>query len=400
MADQHSVTGDTPVPVLVHQGVHLSSAFDPVREAAVQASVVENDANEVWVYGVGSGHLADQLLQRPALKSLYLVFFNHQLLAESLAVYSHDWIEDPRVRLVFAGHLKQISRPRAVIYAELMLAEPDAVSLRDRVVMALDNRLVSMRLDKRQAQYDRPNILQNLPMALNDPGVDQFFDQHKGGVITVIAGGPSATAFLSNPEPSDCLIVVSTALRAVLQAGLQPDIVVALDGHPGMVGHFEGVAHLPALHRSTLVYAPAIPPAMLALWLGPRSVFRLDTPLYQGVSECKALTALFCSGTVTHSAIDLAVQMGAREVRLVGADFGFPDGYTHVEHASKRRKANGQVEIENGHGDLIESKPALVAYLRDLESYIALYPKVRFVSMSPEGARIDGAIQFNGGGSE
>lgn len=390
-ADRRTVVGDTPYTVLVHEGLHISSAFDPVREAELQASRVPQESGSVWIYGVGAGYLANMLLARPQIQTLDLVFFNYDLLAESLATYEHEWIDDPRVSLHFAGDLKRIEWPFAAVYTELSLAEIAGMPLRDRVQTELNAEVRRRVLKRRCSDNEQTNLQQNRVFAASDPDVSELFETRSGRCITVVAGGPSVDSFLENPVASDCLIAVSTVLAALLKADMAPDIVVVLDGHNEMIKHFDcSVSYRDQLADTELVYPPTINTSIIESWPGKRMIFYLDRPLFREL-ECEfPHSALFCSGTVTHSAVDLAVRMGAAEVRLVGTDFGFPGGFSHASNTTQRRQLSGFTQVENGEGGLIDSTPALVGYLRDLEDYIECHPEVDFVSMSDQGAAIAG----------
>ncbi len=394
MALDYDVTGDTPAPVLVYQSKHMSSAIDPRTEASVQASVIPVECKEAWVYGVGSGLVIEQLLQRPIIECLNVVVFNRQLLAKSLAVYEHTWLSDQRVNIFYAGDLSLPGKPFAAVYPELQLAEVAAHPLRDRVMTELDHRLRSQNLARRQMAYDQPNLKKNEIFIRQDDDIRKFEGAYKGGCVTVIAGGPTSSEFLAQPVASDCLVVVSTALKAVLLAGLRPDFVIAIDSHPDMISHFDSVVDHSLLQNTTLLYAPTVTPSILSAWSGPRAVFYLESPLFDHLVKEIPHTKLFCSGTVTHSAVAFTALLGASEVRLAGVDFGFPGGITHGENMNGHLIKDSQAEVVNGRGEMIASTPALIGYLRDLEQYIKQFPNICFLNMSARGAKIHGVDFF------
>ncbi len=388
---QKAVTVDTPHPVIVHGGLHVSSAFDPASEARLQASRVSDSACEAWIYGIGCGRLAETLLARPALQRLHLVSFNLRLLVESLDTHEHTWLDDPRATLHCAAEFDYPRAPFAAILAELQLAEPAGAPLRDRVRLELEEPARIAALRTRQANYDRPNIESNRARLAATLDIGAHFDTARGGTIAVIAGGPSARDFLRAPHPADRVISVSTSLLPALKAGVVPDFVVALDGHPALAQHFSGLDPFhQALAETTLAWAPSVDPAIMDGWPGRQAAFCPDTPLFSELIGGTDRSKLFCSGTVTHCAVDLAVRLGAARVLLVGADFGFADGHTHVEDAVFRQEARATTTVPNGNGVPIPSTPALVGYLRDLETYLRSHPEVSFVSMSTEGAHIAG----------
>ncbi|KGK40877.1 hypothetical protein LH51_18940 [Nitrincola sp. A-D6] len=325
-----------------------------------------------------------------ALKKINLVFFNHRLFMESLKEYPNSWIDDKRVNLFFAGELKYPSKPFLNVYAELILAEKGAHPLRDRVIMELDESLKKKRLEDRKLNYDIKNIVENDEYIKIDKSVSEYFNQYKDKTITVIAGGETIQSYIDNPIKSDCLIAVSTAVNPLIKGGIVPEFVIAIDGHDNMVDHFKVISNKDILKDSIFVYSPTIPHKMLQSWPGLRCIFKTNDSVFNRVQSTLKLKKLYCSGTVTHCAVDLAVKLGAKEVRLVGADFGYPSGYTHAENSAARKKANFKTRVTNYNGQEIMSRPALIAFMRDLEIYISLNKNVVFRSFSKESAKIDG----------
>ena len=390
LAENSTVTGDTPHKVLVYGGCHISSAFDPESEAEVQASVLDGSEEVIWVYGIGSGFLIENMLKQSWIKKINLVFFNHRLFVESLKEYPNRWVDDKRVELFFAGELKYPSKPFLNVYAELIVAEKKAYPLRDRVVMELDEGLKKKRLEDRKLKFDIKNIVENDEYIKNDKSVSEYFNQYQGKVVTVVAGGETLQSYIDNPVESDCLIAVSTAVNPLIKGGIVPQFVIAIDGHDNMVDHFDIISNKDLLKSSVFVYSPTVPKKMLHSWPGLRCIFKTDDSVFNGVQSVLKLKKLYCSGTVTHCAVDLAVKLGAKEVRLVGADFGYPSGYTHAENSAARKKADFKTRVTNYDGQEIMSRPALIAFMRDLEVYISLNKSVEFRSFSKESAKIDG----------
>lgn len=110
---------------------------------------------------------------------------------------------------------------------------------------------------------------------------------------------------------------------------------------------------------------------------------------------------LFCSGTVTHAAIDLGVKMGTREMTLFGVDFCFPRQHSHVDGASMRQEVprqrtvsspvGGSTWVLNGHGERVPTETNMVGYLRDLEAFVSAHPDITFLKAGRDGATLQGA---------
>jgi hypothetical protein len=187
------------------------------------------------------------------------------------------------------------------------------------------------------------------------------------------------------------LVAVSTALAPLEARGIVPDVVVMVDTHPLLIEHLRALQHPERLARVPLVYAADLDADVLAAWPGPRLAAHLALPGYADAKKARGV--LFCSGTVAHTAVDLAVKMGASTVRLAGLDFAYPRGATHARGAAfAGRRERGSVSVTSVVGELVSTDVNLLGYLRELERYVAAHPSVRFVNGSAAGARIQGTL--------
>lgn len=382
----------TPETTLVCQGVHLTSCVDRRAEAELQAAEIPLDAAKATVYGLALGDLPRVLLERNALRELDVVLLNPGLFAAQSRCASLDFLEDARVRLLLGREQTRLARPFAVAPACLRLAEDAALGLRDRVQQELTLRFQQQGMDElNESLGTAPEVLEFLE---RDEDVTSLYGSHANGKAVVVGGGPSlegALAHVRRVRGEVRLIAVTTALRVLSRASLLPDLAVAVDRRPELGAHFDDLELTPFRH-TPLVYLAGVHPRVLERWTGPRvAAFRAggrDASEYRGASK----GGLFCAGTVTHAAVDLAVRLGAREVTLVGADFCFASGKAHAGAAPlKASRAGAGPSALNGHGERVPSTLALLGYLRDLEAYIAATPQVRFFKWGREGAELRGA---------
>jgi hypothetical protein len=168
-----------------------------------------------------------------------------------------------------------------------------------------------------------------------------------------------------------------------------------VDHQAVIVEHLARVRDPSTLSGVPLVYAVDVAPDLPARWPGPRLACRLDLPGYDEATTGWTCASLFCSGTVTHTAVDLAVRMGAEDVVLLGADFGFPGGRAHAtEWSWTPDVATRRLTTDGVDGAPLPTDPNLLGYRFDLERYIAERPSIRFWNASRIGARIAGARSY------
>ena len=385
---------DAPALTLRVNEIQLTGARDRIAEASEQANLIPEDSKAAWVYGLGLGDLARELLSRPLLEQLTVTLFNSGIARLAMErVDFCDWLRDARVDLVLACEQTELQAPFAALPGELILTDDESARFRDLVQYELASPWVAARMEDRRELF--ANAIQgNLANIVRDGDVEELFDSAPGETIFVAAAGPSLEdSYELLRKRSGPLICVGAAMRPLLGAELRPEIVVSIDSHPdGMLKHF--TADLSKLRESALVYFPVTPPNVLALWQGRRLVAYGTHPRWSSLDADVPKAKLWGAGTVTHVAVALAVRMGARRVVLLGCDFGFAGGRTHARGNAYSREINQPAGVgtwvHDVNGNRLPTLPNLCGYLRDLERFIALHPEVEFVNASRSGALIAG----------
>ncbi|WP_455203701.1 motility associated factor glycosyltransferase family protein [Kaarinaea lacus] len=390
-----SFSEDTPQTTIIINGIHVCSAYDAEKEARLQCRHISEDAAEIWLYGIGTDDVIVELLNRSHLKRLNIVLISPGCFRECLRYFDQRrWLTDSRVHMLLPQDQRNINKPYAVMPACLRLIDDSAVKLRDLIVADINAGFSSQRIIEDEAKHKHIEL--NFESIKNDFDVRTLFAKNQGQTIYVAGAGPSLASQFDTlrQTPSDVLICVDAALKPLLDAGIEPSYVVSIDAHETIIadlldcnlGHPESVA---------LVYFPTVHPNTLTVWQGPRYVAYSPSPLFAEVSKQLSRGTLFSSGSVIHPAIDLAVKMGAEEIKLCGVDFSYPRQQSHVSGAvtfEKMDVSSKQYWVFDGHGNKVTSDPNFLAYLRDLEMYINTQPTVRFINLSREGARIEGTV--------
>jgi hypothetical protein len=390
------ITDRTPERTLFIDGIHLTSSYNRLGEARLQARVIPCQSETATVYGFALGDLQRVLLERPAIVQLDVVVLSTSATHESLARFEHaDWLADPRVTLIHGGETDTVRKPFALAPATLRLADRCTERLRDQIVLEVSAPFQKRHFAREEAWLDEC-LQRNADLRADDGDVRELFGSQPGGTALVIAGGPTLGRFfgwIRANRRDKTVVCVSTALKPLLGAGVVPDVVVVVDASPKVLDHFTGID--PGLIDQTpLVYLADMYDEVLRAWPGPRLVTYFRRSRYRELLEADPKGSLHCSGTVTHAAVDLAVQMGCSRVILFGADFCHAEGKSHVDGAAHPHRVPDSpsvLRVVNGLGQRIPTATCLLGYLRDLESYIARRPSVEFIKAGRQGAPIQGA---------
>lgn len=375
------------------RGLQLTSAYDRLAEAHLQAERIPDGAREATVYGLGLGDLVRDVLARPGLAALRLVLFDPGVVKLGLALGGDaDWLDDPRLELSWARDESRIREPFAAVPPALQLAEDAALSLRDAVGAKLQEGFAAARWKEREIALAE-HIAANEGLVAGDGDVGSVFGRAAGGHVLVAGPGPTLATHMTKlaalREGAE-LVVISTALAPVIEAGLTPDFVVMIDSH-SIVPFTQEQA--PRLAEVPLVYVPEVQPATLAAWPGPRLAAYLARPRYRELAKRHTRAELWTEGTVAHSAIDLAVKLGASRITLFGLDFSYPGGASHSlgtpDYTEQHGGDLGRTVVD-GRGNRTASDPNLISYLRDLEVFVARHPNVIFERIGREAAEVEG----------
>lgn len=375
-------------------GIQLTSRHDRIDEARIQAASLPADKPQLHVYGTGLGDLPVVLLERQNLERLYVHILNGALFALVLQLLDQrQWLEDPRVELLYAGDLPDICTPFFALPAEMLLADDFNAKSRDRLVNE-----VHLSFNNRDFDPQSPVIQQRLqeclPVLLADDDVAQLFGSCAGRDIYVIGTGPTLEqhfeqlAAIRQRAERPLFICVDTAYRPLREHGIVPDLVVSIDQRISS-------RHLPFEESDgiALVYLPMSDPAVLKAWRGKRYGGYSASPIYAALREQHPRAQLHVGGSVIHPAVDLAVKMGAARITLFGADFAFPMNKTHAGWSDGDLGppvSQARHWVRDGHGERVSTQLNFRGYLCVLERYIAAHPQVAFFNSSRAGALIAG----------
>ena len=175
----------------------------------------------------------------------------------------------------------------------------------------------------RNARVTFKNIVCNLPTYLRQPGVEVLRDRARGFPAILVAAGPSLARNLDQLaawRDRAVIIAVQTVFKTLLERGLPPHFVTALDFHEMSAEFFRGVAdtggtilvaepkvtwHVPDAYRGRVhLLASTFVPDLLRSSTPQRDTLRSGT-------------------TVSHLSFYLAEHLGCDPIILLGQDLAF-----------------------------------------------------------------------------
>ncbi len=384
-------------------GVQLSSAYDPVEEALAYRSTTSGNTYHIWGFGIGS--VPEIFLTDKNLQKIHLYIYNLDVIKLVLTLVAKPWLADKRIELCYVhkdmpnlGNAlsKLFVADSFVINADLSLAKRPGTGL-DWLTHRIENRLVATTVnqshssDKNKAklkEIDKENysLLKKLPV------LDHLVENNKFEHVLCIGSGPSLDRHIEqvkellNSPNRPLIIAPSTALKALVKYDVQPDIVTIADINVNPL-------YIPyeKLNNTILVGNSRIKKEIFERWEGKQYYMHMIDDTFDDINQkLPSKYRLNTMGSVIHPIMHMAVLFGAKTIRLVGCDCGFPD---EIQHASSNDnyQIDMDVYIENGHGQLIKSSPIYRMFCSGIENIISQCKHIDFINMSRIGAKIIGA---------
>lgn len=337
-------------------GRRLASARAPLEEAARLAGRVDAaECGVVVVLGFGLGHHVRAIAERIGRTGVVLVYEPDAGLlravleridsSDMLGACNVGVLTDPDDAAAISDALRGAE---AVVSVGVKVIEhaPSGPRLGEgarrfseaftRTIRAIRTNVVTTLM---QTETSLRNGLMNLDWYASVPGVGDLAGCAAGRAAVVVSAGPSLhrnIELLARPGVRERVVIIAaqTVLRPLLERGIRPHFVTALDYHEISRRFYEGL-RASDVEGVTLVVEPKANPAILEAFPGaircPHDA-TLSRALGNGFAHDGC--CLEPGATVAHMAYTLARHLGCDPVILVGQDLAFTDGQYYSPRAA------------------------------------------------------------------
>lgn len=245
------------------------------------------------------------------------------------------------------------------------------------------------------------NYLANMYEFFNNYTIDGLYDcfeeidKEKRPAI-VVSAGPSLDKNineLKKAKDKAFMIVVDTALKAVLRAGIVPDLTITIDPHkPLILFEDERIRELP------MIFCIMSNKQVMDSQKGKKIFFGDSESYIQAIFNKydKKLSTLETGGSVACNAFSTAVFLGFKNIILVGQDLAYPNGKEHTKDAydneaeNKLKDGKRYFEVEDIYGGKVLTEENMDAYRLWFETQIVRYPHLHVIDATEGGAKIRG----------
>jgi len=372
----------------------------------------------VLLFGMGLGYFLEELLEIPEVTCVYVIEPSIKVFNQIVRVRDvRPLLSNSKIKMLAVGSdelfIHEVTNQISAYLssANLMItATPIYRKMFDIVFGEFSKKMKESLIDQIanfhtiQTFQDQwlSNVLNNLPFTLLYPSVAELNNVWEGISAIVVGSGPSLQKdihFLKQLTKKCLIIAAGSSIQALQYHGIQPHLLVSIDGGEANVRVFENID----TSSVPLLFITQIHHEILNQYKGEMlfSIFGNDLISDYFLSDTP-IPHFLNTSTVTGTAIQVARYLGAKEIILMGQDLSYPDnqyysqGINHISAESrnstlKQAEANKLV-VPNVDGGFNPTTQKMLVTLEDMELLIKLVglDGVKFVNSSRGGAEIKG----------
>ncbi|UOF91406.1 DUF115 domain-containing protein [Fodinisporobacter ferrooxydans] len=390
------------------QTIYLHSRYEPEREALLLIrdwKVPDNGV--VVVYGLGCGYHLQALLQKLHPTQKMIVFECNRDLVHSVTKKGllSPLLEDERFELHVYSEMEDFLS-NFVQYLELaeegkgaFFIHPSSVKIIPKQMEQVKELLEEYRIRIHTIEKKRALLENNRKMVadvlLENPNIGIAKDKFLHMPAILVAAGPSlnhSVRLLSQLKGRALIVCVGTALTPLLQNGVDPDLIVVIEGDEAVLGQFPDkecdiplIAFPTACPKLTLHYKGPV------IWAYPEG----DDELVS-LADRYGFPVISSGGSVATAALSILDLMGCNPIVLVGQDLAYINGRSHaqgtIHSAANEITSQYGLFAEAVGGGLIQTSRSWNIFRRWIERFIRNHKDIHFYNAS-HGARIAGAVE-------
>ena len=378
------------------QSFYLHSSVNPEREASLLADSLKQ-TEEYMVFGMELGYHVLELLNRYQSARVHVFESNIYLL--HMAFTYIDWttyIANGRIRVVYNDDLKQLVSEISGRFAEMKNAEllvhyPAIKMIEDvQIRQLLEDFFVTTSSMREQGSLLDSNF--EVISKLNLPECGELKDIFKDKAVVIVGAGPSVDSQLDRLRKyRDKITVFATGhiIRRLVNEGIIPDAVIITDPQPLMYKQIDGVN----LKGIPMILLSTASSSVIDYYNG--SIYVAYQSGYE-LAEIKAkeigATLFETGGSVTTTALDIALRFGASKIIFVGVDLAYTGGYSHASGEGRKvGNIDGLRQVRSNTGGMVYTSKNLDIYRKWIERRIEGVMDTKFYNTG-EGAVIKGTV--------
>ena len=388
-------------------GYYLHSKFNPLLEAEKLVKDIYKPHHLHIIFGYGMGYIIEALSKKRKFNEPIIIIdplLDKGLLAKenidnqyNTHYVSVEKTEDIRGKISnLAGMTNKIHFFISPNYKKIFLTESHKIA---QLVNDVQKReMINVSTTMRFALDWQINYAMNLRNINNDMSLNKLFKIYDCPIV-VAASGPSLSkqlSLLKEYRKRIILICAGSTINSLLNAGIQPDYVVSIDGGINNFQHFENIK----LDYSELIYSPLLHYKVRNQFTSTCYAFvpyvrpALNNILKKKMK--KELPIIIGGGSVAHYALSIAKYMTSGPICMIGQDLAYTNDQTHSS-GNKNNKTienNNLVLVDGYFDEKVKTDITFKSMIQTFEEMNNFHPHETFIFNCTEGgAKISGYLQ-------
>jgi len=399
----------------------LYSKYDPVYEAqrwCEALEYVEDNEDDIILFGLGLTYHLSILIERFPNKKFIIfepevgLFMQMIKIVDVSALLNH-----PNIKHIAVGKddstiekfLVFVKKYCTFQYRYVRIPVYDKLTLDTEKVLLEKIRKIDLEKKALQGFHNTfgkimyKNSLRNIPMLLKMPVLKTMEQRFPGSTAVIVGGGPSLQhdiECIKENIDNWLIIAAGSSVQSLRHYGIRPHLIVSMDPGEFNANIFRAndYADIPMLvmpqihheilniHKKNNIYAYYDNDPMINYLVSYQDQNYVLKPTY----------------SVTGTAIQAAIYMGANRVIFTGQDLSYPnkqqyaEGTKHITEAMKMNKEKELLyEVLNVYGENNPTSFSMLQTLKDIEQLITEFQTITFINASKSGAKIEGTTFEN-----
>ena len=391
---------------------YLHSKYYPMKEAKKQIENLKvKKQQQIFALGFGLGYHLKELAKRNKYDKVFIIEPYMSLFYTALKyVDLSDLLKSKNIIYLTGGDISSLFDVIRSYYslslekdikfleqkAEVNLFNDEYKEIYNKIKEGINFKKTTLATNIHSAKKWKRNMIYNIPYIIKKPKVDDFFNSFKDIPAICVAAGPSLDKNidqLKRVKNNALVMCVGTSLKPLLERGIEPDIVVSVDGNLANYKHFEDIKNIP----NSYLFAELANHYKIQEKWNDKQVFLTMKRNFSGwVEEIKGeYTSINTGGTVAHTMVDLSYKFGADPIVLMGQDLAFSENRTHARgttYEDNKRSEENLIEVDGINGEKVLTNKVYLSMLSYFNNYFAKRPDRTYIDATEGGAKIDNTL--------
>lgn len=374
---------------------YIHSKFNPVKESErfiARYKYIQSKKNIV-VYGLGLGYHIETIIKINDTAKIYIFEANDEIIEVCKKIKPHLF-KNKNIKIIkYNGEFYNLFKNYLDTCEEFIVHKPSLHTIKDinyKLYNVINNYVIAYESTNELKEQLIQNYNENLKVDYSNiiDLLNKFKSKNKNKKFVITAAGPSLDyelKFLKSSRDSFVIVTVGTALNALMNNNICPDVIVIIDGKIGVANQLKGFENL----QIPLCFLSTASRWAVKNYRGPKYMFFN--------SEDEDEIFIETGKTVAVAAMSIAIHCGAKEIVMLGQDLAYLDGKSHTNTYEGIYGLKDDPIINKNNkfvtgidGSKLNTTSGYIYFKEQIEKLIETNPDVQFINCS-KGAFIRGA---------